>query len=161
MQLRLKRAFGVLAASLLSSAAAVHASPRHLSKADYEAIAAAILQTETQSTEPHRTIFVGFNEIDAQEIVPQLQRRFGSAKMIKGSGRDWGTNAKDGCHFDKASGGPAIGIFISAPHLGEAGQVTFQVFFNTCAATSHMNSYTFLQQDGRWKLLSIKHGPVS
>lgn len=152
---------GVAAVVCMAYSVSTFADSPRLSTADYENIVSAILRAETRPSRTPRTIFIGLNTIDAKELVPALRSLYAAPTVVKGSGTDWATSAKDGCPYDKASGNPATGIFISAPHWHESGKVVFVVMFQGCSTTSHQNTYTFERRGGRWEVIAVEHGLVS
>ena len=145
---------------VLASSASTSAEPR-LSRADYEEIGSIILTHEAGSPDMPWTIFVSFDDIDTGALIPALQRLYQHPVIVKGSGQDWGTRQADGCHFDKATGTHATGIFISAPKWRDSVAVAFQVIFAACNIGTHINTYVLERSEGKWTLKAVERGPMS
>jgi hypothetical protein len=154
-----KRFCGTVLCALVASAAA--GGQPHLNQSDYEQIATIILQHEGGEHARPWTIFVGLVDIEAMGLVPALQRLYRPPVVVKGSGEDWGTRQDDGCHFDKATGTPATGIFVSAAEWRGSGDVAFQVTFAACAIGTHLNRYVFDRSGSKWTLKAVEPGATS
>lgn len=134
---------------------------RHLYTADYGQIGSAIL-THVLGESPGRvTIFVGFDDIQVSSLVHVFQKLFKSPTIVEGTGKDWGTDRKNGCHFDKSTGTPATGVFISSPHWVDDDTVKFSVTLAACALGTRMDNYVLSRKSGRWKIVSAKPNLVT
>jgi hypothetical protein len=127
---------------------------KHLSTADYGQIGSAILTDELGRSLGQVTIFVGFDDIQASSLVHVFQKLFKSPTVVKGTGEDWGTSRKDGCHFDTATGAPATGVFISSPHWLDGDTVKFFVTFAACSVGTRRDDYILSRKSGQWKVVS-------
>lgn len=129
---------------------------RQLSTTDYGQIGTAILTHALGRSLGRVTIFVGFDDIPASSLVRVFQKLFKSPTVVKGTSKDWGTDRKDGCHFDKATGTPATGVFISSPHWLSDDIVRFSVTFAACTVGTRMDNYVLSHKNGQWKVVSTR-----
>jgi hypothetical protein len=144
---------------VLAASASTSAEPR-LNRADYEEIGSIVLTREAGSPGTPWTIFVRFDDIDTGTLIPALQRLYQHPVIVKGSGQDWGTRQADGCHFDKATGTHATGIFVSAPKWRDSVSVAFQVNFAACNIGTHINTYVLERSEGKWTVNAVERGPM-
>jgi hypothetical protein len=128
----------------------------HLSTTDYGQIGTAILTHVLGRSLGRVTIFVGFDDIRASSLINVFQKLFKPPTVVKGTGEDWGTDEKNGCHFDKATGAPATGVFISSPYWVDDDTVKFSVTFAACAIGTRMDTYILSRKSGQWKVASLK-----
>jgi hypothetical protein len=145
---------------VLPASASTSAEPR-LNRADYEEIGSIVLTHEAGTPGMPWTIFVRFDDFDTAALIPAFQRLYQHAVSVKGSGEDWGTRQADGCHFDKATGANATGIFISPPKWRDSAAVAFQVTFAACNIGTHINTYVLERSEGKWTLKAVERGPMS
>lgn len=159
----LRRILLALAVTAMSTVTAMPArsasgadTGRHLSTTDYGQIGTAILAHALSRSLGRVTVFVGFDDIQASSPVNVFQKLFKSPTVVKGTGEDWGTDEKNGCHFDKATGAPATGVFISSPHRIDDDTVKFSVTFAACALGTRMDDYILSRKSGQWKVVSAR-----